>query len=50
MTKLIALVCAVPFALVLTIAAVASGPEVPPFSDQPSALAVSEIPPSLLPV
>ena len=50
MTKLIALACSVPFALVLTIAAVASGPEVPPFSDQPSALAISEIPSSLLPV
>ena len=50
MTKLLALVLVSPLLLVVSIAAMASGPEIPPFSDQPSALAVSEIPPSLLPV
>lgn len=50
MTKLLALVLVSPLLLVVSIAAMASGPEIPPFSDHPSALAVSEIPPSLLPV
>jgi cell wall-associated NlpC family hydrolase len=50
MIKLVALLCAAPLMLVVSLAAVATGPEQPPFSDEPSPLALSEIPPSLLPV